>query len=42
MLIMGIIGLGLKEFVDLGFRIVEERVMGLCSELKDGLMCYLM
>ena len=28
--------------MDLGFRIVEERVIGLCQELKDGLLSYLM
>ena len=31
-------GLRLGEFVDLKLRIVEERVMGLCQELKDCLM----
>jgi hypothetical protein len=36
-----VVGLGLGEFVDLVFRIVEEMVVGLCQELKDGLMSYL-
>lgn len=34
--------LGLEEFVHLWLKIVEGRVMGLCLELKDGLMSYLM
>ena len=35
-------GLSLGGFVDLWFRIIEERVIGLYYELKDGLMSYLM
>jgi hypothetical protein len=36
------VGLGFGEFMDLWFRNVEERFMGLCYELIDGLMSYLM
>ena len=27
--------------MEIGFRVVEVRVMGLSSELKGGLLCYL-
>jgi len=37
-----VVGLGLGKSMILGFRIVEERVIGLCEELKGGLMSYLM
>jgi hypothetical protein len=36
------VGKGLGGFMDLVFRIVEERVIGLCWQLKGGLMSYLM
>ena len=38
---MSLRGLTLGEYLDLRFRMVEERVMGLCWELKDGLINYL-
>lgn len=34
-------GLTLGEYLDLRFRMVEERVMELCWGLKDGLISYL-
>ena len=33
-----VLGLGLGDFLDLGFGIVGERVIGLCEEFKGGLM----
>ena len=39
---MVVVGVELEEFVDLGFRIVEERIMGLCLELTGNLISYLM
>lgn len=35
-----VVGLELEEFVDLGFRIVEDSVMGFWQESKGGLMNY--
>ena len=35
-------GLGFRRIFDLGFRVVEERIVGLCWELKSGLMSFLM
>jgi len=38
---MSLWGLTLGEYLDLRFRMVEERVMRLCWGLKDGLISYL-